>query len=504
MEATLDLLLKPLTYEFMQRALLASVVVGIICSVLSCYLIVKRWALLGDAISHAVLPGVGIAYIIGIQFFWGAVVTGVLTALGIGFIERNTRIKQDAAIGIMFTSAFALGILIISLIRTKTVDIYHILFGNVLGVATPDLILTVIAGIAVMLTVLLLFKELELWSFDQVMAQAIGLPVRFFHYLLMFILSLTIVASLQTVGIVLVIAMLITPGATAYLIANSLKRMMAVASVFGILSAITGLFASYYLNVASGPAMVLMSAIFFGLAMFLSPQRGLVWQWRRRRIASLNALIEDYLKHIYHSTEEERQPPSVMGIAERLGTSVKNAKRVIERLRKSGLVEYEGEGIVLTQKGRDIALRVIRSHRLWELYLAKEAGLDWAEVHEQAERFEHLADRASEQIDEILGKPDADPHGHPIPSSEGIVVEAKGLSLLDMKLGHTAIIRWVKDEDPNTLRYLATIGLFPKTRVTVKGKNTETGYLIVNVNNYDYAINPEIARSVYVDDLGLS
>lgn len=493
-------ILDPFAFKFMQKALLASVIVGVICSVLSCYLIVKRWALLGDAISHAVLPGVGIAYLLGIQFFIGAVITGVLTALGIGFIERNSRIKEDAAMGIMFTSAFALGVLLISLMRTKTVDIYHILFGNVLGVEWPDLTLTILAGALVLLTVFVFYKELMLWSFDPVMASSIGLPVRFLHYLLMFILSLTIVASLQTVGIVLVIAILITPGATAYLLSASLARMMLIASIFGVLSAVIGLFVSFHLNVASGPSIVLVSAAFFFLAMFFSPRKGIVWEWRRRRVASHKALAEDFLKCVYSITELGEAAPDSALVSERLGITPRATKGLLDRMTGEGLVERDGDRVVLTPSGIERALAVIRSHRLWELYLTQELGLDWSEVHDQAEKLEHMAGKASEELDEILGKPAADPHGHPIPSPDGSITRPGGRSLSQVPLGESVVIKWVKDENPETLRYLAAMGLFPNKEVMVKGINTQSGYVVVEVEDFDYALTPEIAESVYVSE----
>jgi len=274
---------EPFQYAFMQRALLTAIIVGGICGLLSSYVILKRWSLLGDAISHAVLPGVAIAYLLGWPFFVGAFATGALTSLGIGFIERHSRIKSDAAMGLMFTAAFALGIVIISQLATST-HLMHILFGNVLGVRYPALMLTLLAGILAVLVVVLFYKELLVYVFDPVQARSLGLNTGVIHYGLILLLTVTIVASLETVGIILVVAMLITPGATAYLLVNSLPAMMFVATTVGILSGVIGLYLSFLLNVASGGTIVLVVTTFFLLAFLFAPQRGLITGWVRRSI----------------------------------------------------------------------------------------------------------------------------------------------------------------------------------------------------------------------------
>ena len=267
----LEWLLGPLQYGFMRQALVAALIVGVVGAVVGSFLLVKRWALLGDAIAHAVLPGVAIAFLLGWPFFAGAVVTGLLTALGISFVERNSRIKQDAAMGLLFVSAFALGLAIISRIQSP-VDLFHVLFGNVLAVSRQDLLLTVVTGVVVVVAIAVLYKELLLWSFDPIMAESVGLPVRRLHYLLILLTSLTIVASLQAVGIVLVVAMLIAPAATAYLLTDRFHRMVLLAALIGALSGVAGLYLSFYLDVASGATMVLVSATLFSGALLFAPR----------------------------------------------------------------------------------------------------------------------------------------------------------------------------------------------------------------------------------------
>lgn len=266
-------------YDFLQKALITSVMVGIICGVIGCFIILRGMSLMGDAISHAVLPGVAISYLLGINFFIGAVVTGLLTALGIGFVSQNSRIKNDTAIGILFTSAFSLGIILISFLRSSS-DLYHILFGNVLAVRPSDMWMTLIIGIIVLGAIYLFYKELLVTSFDPTMAAAYGLSTRLVHYLLMTMLTLVTVASLQTVGIILVVAMLITPAATAYLLTNRLSRMIFLSAGFGTISSIVGLYFSFTYNLSSGASIVLVATALFALVFVFSPRHGLLRKWK--------------------------------------------------------------------------------------------------------------------------------------------------------------------------------------------------------------------------------
>lgn len=406
----------PFQYEFMLRALAASLLVGIISSVLSCYLVVKRWALLGDAISHAVLPGVAIAFLLKISFFIGALVTGVLTALGIGVITKYSKIKEDTAIGVMFTTAFAFGILLLSLIRAKSIDLYHILFGNVLGVSTTDLVLTAVTGFLVLAVIIALFKELLLHAFDPIMAASIGLPTTFYHYLLMFLLSMTIVASLQTVGIVLVIAMLVTPGATAYLLAKRMPTMMLVAALIGIISALAGLYFSFYFNVASGAMMVLVAGLLFLLAFLFSQKDGLIWKTLKKRKIAFSTRLEDYLTAIYRISNGS-DSAELSKVAKSVGDNNNKAFSMLKKLTSHGLINFKSKNSVeFTQKGKQKALFMIKVHRLWESYLADKANIPLAAVHEIAHKFEHLTtEEMAKEISRELGFPTKDPHGKVIP-----------------------------------------------------------------------------------------
>lgn len=264
-----------LQYDFLQKALLTSVMVGVICGVIGCFIILRGMALMGDAISHAVLPGVAISYALGINFFFGAVLTGVLTAIGIGFVSQHSRIKQDTSIGILFTAAFALGVILITVLESST-DLYHILFGNVLAVRPSDMWITLVTGLIVLASVYIFYKELLVTSFDPTMAEVYGLPVRLIHYFLMTLLTVVTVASLQTVGIVLVVAMLITPAATAYLLTDRLSIMIFLSAAIGASASVIGLYFSFTYNLASGATIVLAATALFFLAFLFSPKQGVI------------------------------------------------------------------------------------------------------------------------------------------------------------------------------------------------------------------------------------
>jgi len=279
----MDWLLEPLRYEFMTRGLLAALMVGVICSVISCYVVLRSMAFMGDALAHAILPGVAIAYLLKGDLLIGALAAAIVVALGIGFVSRQGAIKEDTAIGVFFAAALALGVLLMSTARTFATDLTHILFGNVLGVSPADLALTAGLGVIVLLAIALLYKPFLVISFDTVLATTLRWPVGLLRATMLVLLALTIVVSLQTVGVGLVAAMLVTPAATAYLLTRRLPAMMLTAASIGALSSLAGLYLSYYLNVASGAAVVLVATAIFLAAFLFAPGRGMVWVWQMQR-----------------------------------------------------------------------------------------------------------------------------------------------------------------------------------------------------------------------------
>jgi len=274
-------LAQPLAYGFMQRGMLVAVLVGVACSVVGCYVVLRSMAFIGDAMAHSILPGVAVAYLLKGSLLVGGLVAAIAVALGIGFFSRQGRLKEDSAIGILFAAAFSLGVILISSIRTYALDLSHILFGNVLGVSVTDLLFTAGLVVVVLLAVFLLYKELLVVSFDPVLAATLRLPAERLRIVLLVLLAVTVVVSLQSVGIGLVASMLVTPGATAYLLTRRLPRMIGLSALFGALSGVIGLYASYYLDVVSGAAIVLTSTLFFLLAFLFAPRRGMLWKWVR-------------------------------------------------------------------------------------------------------------------------------------------------------------------------------------------------------------------------------
>lgn len=262
-------------YPFLRHALTISFILGITCSIIGCFIVLRGLALIGDAISHAVLPGVAISFLLKINYFFGAVVFGILATLGISFIQQNSKIKSDSAIGIVFSGFLALGILLVTKIESS-VNLNNILFGNVLTIKSSDRILTeVVAGI-VLLGVYLFYKELLLTSFDEIMAKAAGLPVKTINYLMMLMLTLITVVSLQTVGVILVVSLLITPASTAYLLTNKFSNMLWISSIIGVVSAFIGLFLSVTYNLPSGVVIVLAATSIFILVFIFNPRTGLI------------------------------------------------------------------------------------------------------------------------------------------------------------------------------------------------------------------------------------
>ncbi|MBJ8349878.1 metal ABC transporter permease [Streptococcus zalophi] len=267
------------SYHFLQNALVTAIVVGIVSGAVGCFIILRSMSLMGDAISHAVLPGVAVSYILGINFFLGATIFGLLASIIITFVKENSSLKGDTAIGITFSAFLALGVILVSVAKSST-DLFHILFGNILAVQDSDKWLTILISGIVLLVIVIFFKELQLTSFDPVFAKSTGMNVQFYHYLLMICLTLVAVTAMQSVGTILIVAMLITPAATAYLYTNRLKYMLILSSTLGASASILGIFLGYTFNIAVGSCIVLTSAVIFIISFFISPKQQI---FRKRR-----------------------------------------------------------------------------------------------------------------------------------------------------------------------------------------------------------------------------
>jgi manganese/iron transport system permease protein len=268
-------LLEPLSYEFMRNAIAIGVLVGVLCPVVGSYLIVQRMALLGDVIAHCVLPGLSVSFFFGVDILIGAFGSGLLGAFLIAWIRSQSRIKVDAAMALTFSSFFALGVTLITVLKNK-IDLDSFLFGDILGVTIADIHRTLIITALILLVVKLFYKELLFYTFDQTGAKAIGLPINTIYFGFMATITLTVIASMKAVGVILVISMLIGPALTAYLLVKELHQMMGLGAIVGVLASVTGIYISYYYNIPSGPAIVLVSSCLFILALLFSPSQGIL------------------------------------------------------------------------------------------------------------------------------------------------------------------------------------------------------------------------------------
>lgn len=265
----IELLIEPLQYPFMQRALFIALIISLVCGILSCFLILKSWSLMGDAISHAILPGIILAYVIGVPLILGAFITGLFCSVSIGYIKENTRIKEDTIMGIVFSGLFAIGLVMFVKVESEQ-HLNHILLGNILGVSDSSLIQTLIISILITFIILIKRKDFLLYCFDENYARVSGLPVRFIYYLLLSLLTLCIVITLQAVGIILVVALLVTPGIIAFTLSKNFFTMLIIAILSSILSSFIGVILSFHLDSATGPTIVLIHSLFFIFALIYS------------------------------------------------------------------------------------------------------------------------------------------------------------------------------------------------------------------------------------------
>ena len=506
MDALWTLLAAPLVdYGFMRHALAVVVVVGITSSVLSCLLVVRRQALMGDAISHSVLLGVVLGWMLGRHagIFWGALASGILSGIAITYVERNSRVKLDAAMGVFFTFAFALGLAFISVVRPTGIDLFHVLFGNVLGVGREELALTALCGALVLGTLGVFYRGFHLWSFDEQMARAAGVPTGLLHYLFTALLSATIVASLQAVGLILVIAMLVTPGATAYLLSNRLGSMMAIAAATGLLASVGGLYGSYHLDVASGPAMVIVVSVFFAAAFLFAPQQGVLARARARRGQRRASLDEDVLRAVVTLDWEFGKRVDARLLSERLATSPRSVRGALRRLRARGLLLPGKESVHSTPKGVEAAAPLVRRHRVIESYLYQVEGYGMADLHAAAEAREHDID--PETIEYMQGRLDDtafDPHGHRIPHGDGDLRPVSAAPLEELDPGVAGRISMLDDDRSDILLDLAERGLLPKVPLRVVRRSE--GSIRVSVGGRETALSPEQARRVYVTPMSVA
>jgi ABC-type Mn2+/Zn2+ transport system permease subunit/Mn-dependent DtxR family transcriptional regulator len=424
---------------FAIRALLASIMVGVMCGILGCFIVLRNMALIGDALSHAILPGVVVAFMVfgysTLGFFAGSVIAGLLTAVLITWIQQKIQTKNDAAIGIVFTAMFSLGVMGISWISKEQavhLDLKDFLFGNVLGVSDEDLYLTLGITVYVVLSVIIFYRYLFISTFQPIIAQTMGISTKLIHYFLMLLLSFAVVASLRTVGVILVVAMLITPASTALLISNRLKQVITLSALIGMFTAVSGLVLAIIFDTTPGPAMAVVATILYLLVALFSPNKGLVFSYFRSQKLQRRIRMEDIMKQSLRLHEKGKL--SVSKLLDKLEIDKSNLSKLLKILARKGLLQIQGNIIILSNSGLNEANRLVRAHRLWETYLVDKIGLNEEQIHEEAEKYEHLlTDDILDEVDEQLGFPTTDPHGSPIPSRTGAPVQSLWQLELDAK-----------------------------------------------------------------------
>jgi len=403
------------------RAMIASSLVGVMLGVLGCFIVLRNMSLIGDALSHAVLPGILVAFLAfgysTIGFFIGASLAGLVTALLISWIQQNVETKNDAAIGIIFTAMFSIGVMGISWISKSGgvhLDLDHFLFGNVLGVTNEDIWISFSVTIYTLICTVLFYRYLFVTTFQPTIAQTMGISPKVVHYFLMLLLSFAIVASLSTVGVILVVSMLITPAATALLFSNRLKWVIVISAGIGLLSTNLGFLLALLFKTTPAPAMTLVATAIYFIAVLFAPSKGLLFKFNQSRLERKRIIREDILRQVIKKPVALGM--SVKEIATNLNLSIKKVNSFAQTMSKSSLISTNSETLILSEIGIKKAEKLVRAHRLWETYQVRQMGLNSNQIHDEADQLEHfLSEELIDEIDKELGYPINDPHDSPIP-----------------------------------------------------------------------------------------
>ena len=492
-------LIQVLQSEWAIRAMIASSLVGIMCGVLGCFIVLRNMALIGDALSHAILPGVVIAFVIlgqysALGFFVGSVMAGLFAAVGITWIQQNVKTKNDAAIGIVFTAMFGIGVMGISAISQQEgvhLDLKDFLFGNILGVSDEDLYITAATTFYVLLSVVVFYRYLFVSTFQPVVAQTMGINTKVIHYFLMLLLSFAVVASLQTVGVILVVAMLITPASTALLLSNKLNRVLWIAGFVGLLSAVMGFIIAIHFETTPGPAMTVTATALYLLAVFFAPEKGLLFRFFQKRRLGIKIQLEDTLKQAVRLQDKGKL--SLDHLSERLGFSKNKLRKHLDTLRKKGFFEIENSSLKLTEAGMREANKLVRAHRLWETYLVERMGLTEDQIHEEAEKYEHLlTEEILREVDIALGFPRTDPHGSPIPSDRDFDLHP----LFNLQPLQEAKIA-ARQLSEHITNQLWKLGLTPGTKIVLDRKGKKE--VVLKTEKGSFSVSTLLAKEINVE-----
>ncbi len=465
MEDLLTTLSEPWAY----RALIISSMIGIMYGVLGCFIVLRNMSLIGDALSHAILPGVFFSFVLlgysTIGFFLGSVLAGLLTAILITWIQHHIQTKNDAAIGIVFTMMFSIGVIGISWLNNAQgvhLDLKDFLVGSIMGISDEDIALTVLVFVFTISSIAMFYRYLFATTFQPVIAKTMGISIKAVHYFLMVILSFAIVSGLKTIGVILVVALLIIPSSTALLLSERLNIILPISGFLGMISSILGLILAIIYNTPPGPAMVLVAACFYFIAGLFAPKKGLVVRLFDERKQRIKIIQEDILQNTLKYKGDD--PLSVDFLAKKLGVKPRLISKIINTMRNEGLVDSKSTTIELTAKGKDKAHNLVRAHRLWETYQVTQMGLDKEQIHEEADITEHkLTPKILDDLDKKLGFPTTDPHGSPIPP------KSKKLSHSLLYQNPNSRVKILKNQaNDHVESELWEMGILPDSFVTIK------------------------------------
>ena len=488
---------------YLIKPLIVGTLVSIVCSVVGCFIVLRRMSFLADAIAHSMLAGVIAGYLLMKLAFGreadlagmlvGAILAGVVTVALIGFVTRVSRIKQDTAIGIMYTGIFAAGAFAVSLKSIGGlihIDIYHFIVGSVLSVSNAELWLIAIVASFVISAVILFFRPLQVTSFDPVMAASIGVPVLAVEYLLTACTSLVVVSGVRVAGVILVVALIITPAATAYLLTDRLSRMLMVSSGIAALGYWIGFWVSLALGASPGASIVVTMSLIFLCALVLAPKYGLLADWLRQARQIPQELKEDVMGVIWRS---ENKKIEIKKLLQSRPDPDSKLKRAISMLLRQDYLDESSDGLVsLTEKGHREAMRLVRAHRLWETYLTKTKTPE-AEIHAKAHQLEHISDESIvDYLDDKLGHPLIDPHGSEIPEDTAKLGDLKEFKASLLREGRVARVCQVENIALET-------GLKPGQIVTAGERSSDGAtWKLISENGQQFLLNHDQADAVLV------
>lgn len=487
-----------LSEEWALRALIASSLVGIMCGVVGSFMVLRNMSLIGDALSHAILPGIFVAFILVGQsssgFFIGTLVAALLSAVLMTWLQEKINTKNDAIMGIIFTVMFSIGVIGISYLNNQQgvhLDLQDFLFGTVLGVSNSDIVITAIITLFIIVSIVLFYRYLFITTFQPVIAETMGISVKTMHYFLMLLLSFAIVSALRTVGIILVVAMLITPSATALLLSDKLKKVIVISGLLGLFSAVAGLIIAIIFDTTPGPAMCVVVTLCYFAAVFFSPTKGLLPKRFRKWKLSNQIEKEDIIKYL--KKKGSLLISDIQQASTQLDIPAGKLKKHIQSLINNSHISKTSDSYQLTNSGEQLGQDLVRAHRLWETFLVDQVGLKGDEIHEDAEKYEHLLDlEFLDQLDAKLGYPTTDPHGSPIPAKSN----SNFMNLTDLSIGGKGRISHAQ-RDTSVESKLWELSITPGSVVTIN--KLENQSITINYKGEDIIIPASLGKTIRID-----